>query len=137
MMQITLNQQGSTSVLEVIVSGKLTHEAYELFRPRVEEMIRSRGRIRVLFDLVDIQGWEIPGAWDLTKCATEQFSHISRVAMVGSKAWERGLRTFCSPFTRAEIHYFDKSEMPEARAWLEQPRKEMLSDAALFIGSRT
>jgi hypothetical protein len=44
---------------------------------------------------------------------------IERLAMVGNSSWEQGMATFCKPFTKAEIKYFDHSAALEARKWLE------------------
>jgi hypothetical protein len=129
-MPVALNQKhGTSNVLEVIVTGKLTHRDYETLVPMVEEMVSEFGKIRVLFDMVDFHGWDIGGIWDDTKFTFHHFADISRIAMVGDKAWEKGMSTFCKPFTKAEVRYFDRSEMERAREWLEAPHKETLGHA--------
>jgi hypothetical protein len=133
-MPITLNQNEASNVLEVVVSGKLTHEDYETFVPRVEQMVKEHGKIRVLFDMVDFHGWEATALWDDTKFTFKHFSDISRIAMVGDKKWEKAMSAFCGPFTSAEVRYFDWSELNEARAWLEVPRKETLRHAVMSMG---
>jgi len=135
-MMITFNQQESSSVLELAVTGKLTHEVYEVFRPKVEEMVRKHGKIRLLFDIAEIHGWEIPTLWEQTKCAAGSFADISRIAIVGNRAWEKAMSPFCRPFTRAEIRHFNKFENLQARSWLEQPKKEMLSNAPPSVDLR-
>lgn len=39
---------------------------------------------------------------------------FDRLAMV-----EQGMATFCKPFTKAGVRYFDRSAVLEARKWLE------------------
>ena len=49
---------------------------------------------------------------------------LSRVivptAVVGEKRWQKGMTTFCKPFTKAEIRYFHPEQAEEARSWLQQ-----------------
>jgi len=41
--------------------------------------------------------------------------------MVGEKKCQHGMATFCKPFTKATIRYFDHTEAAEARKWLGEP----------------
>ena len=38
--------------------------------------------------------------------------------MVGEKKWQQGMATFCKPFTKATVKYFDHTDAAEARKWL-------------------
>ena len=38
--------------------------------------------------------------------------------MVGEKKWQEGMATFCKPFTKATVRYFDHTDAAEARKWL-------------------
>jgi hypothetical protein len=117
-MAIKLNETNNGKVLEVQVSGKLTHQDYRHFVPEFERLIKANGKIRVLFEMVDFHGWELAALWDDIKIDTKHFSHIERLAMVGDKAWEKGMSMFCKPFTVAKIRYFDHMAITDARAWL-------------------
>jgi hypothetical protein len=105
-------------VLEVAVSGKLTHADYEHFIPAFERLVKRYGKIRVLFEMSDFHGWEMAALWDDIKFDVKHFSDIERLAMVGDKRWEQGMAAFCRPFTTATIRYFDQSQIDEARSWL-------------------
>jgi hypothetical protein len=52
------------------------------------------------------------------RCPIKHFADIERLAMVGEKKWQQGMATFCKPFTKAMIRYFDHAEGAEARKWL-------------------
>jgi hypothetical protein len=133
-MPITLNEHEGTNLLEVVINGKLTHEDYEQFVPKVERMVAQHGHIRVLMDMVDFHGWDAEALWDDTKFTFKHFCDITHIAMVGDKTWEKVMSAICVPFTAAEIRYFDWSQLGEARAWLEVPRKEPLRKAAMAGG---
>jgi len=118
-MAIKLIEKMDGNVLEAKVSGKLTHEDYEHFVPKCEEMLKQHGKVRVLFEMVDFQGWETAALWDEIKFDLKHFSDIDRIAMVGERKWEKGMTVFCRPFTKAKVRYFDCAEAGEARVWLE------------------
>lgn len=125
-MAITLREKVGTCLLEVDVSGKLTHEDYWLFMPKVDQMVEAYGRIRLLFHMLDFHGWEASALWDDAIFVTRHFADLSRIAMVGNKAWEKEMSSFCRPFTRAQIRFFDGTEIDEARDWMAESVDEAL-----------
>ena len=118
-MAIKLNETNGGKVLEVQVTGKLTHEDYQHFVPEFERLLKEHGKIRVLFEMVEFHGWEGAAMWDDIKFDVKHFSDIDRLALVGDKKWEKGMSVFCRPFTTAKIRYFDHAAIAEARAWVE------------------
>jgi hypothetical protein len=48
------------------------------------------------------------------------FRAIERLAVIGEKKWQKGMATFCKPFTKAEVRYFDHSQADDAHFWLQQ-----------------
>jgi hypothetical protein len=120
-MAVTLNEQNGGKILEVRVSGKLTDEDYQHFVPEFERLVRTNGKIRVLFEMTDFHGWQAGALWDDVKFELKHFSDIERLAMVGDRKWEHGMSVFCRPFTTAKIRYFDSADEQEARAWLNSP----------------
>ena len=113
---LTVTNEGR--ILEVHVSGKLTHGDYEQFVPAFERLVKRHGKIRVLFEMADFHGWDAGALWDDIKFDVKHFGDIERMAMLGDKAWEKGMSTFCRPFTTATIRYFDHTAIEDARAWL-------------------
>ncbi len=113
---LTIKNEGR--ILEVHVSGKLTHGDYEQFVPAFERLVKQHGKIRVLFEMVDFHGWDAGALWDDIKFDVKHFGDIERMAMLGDKSWEKGMSTFCRPFTTATIRYFDHTAIEDARAWL-------------------
>jgi len=105
-------------VLEVHVSGKLTKEAYQQFVPAVDAQIREQGKLRILFVMKDFHGWTAGAVWEDLKFDLKHWKDIERLAIVGDKKWEQGMVTFCKPFTKAEIRYFDMAQLEDARQWL-------------------
>mgnify|MGYP003662845345 CR=1 FL=1 len=107
-----------TNVVVLRVSGKLTKDDYAIFVPELEQWIVRHGKIRILFDMVDFHGWTVSAAWEDLKLGMKHFSDIERVAMIGDKTWEHGMATFCRPFTRAKVRYFDRADADKAETWI-------------------
>lgn len=107
-----------SNVIVLRVSGKLTKEDYHLFVPELDKWIERHGKIRILLDMVDFHGWEVSAIWEDVKVGVKHFNHIERIAMVGDKAWEKGMALFCKPFTFANVKYFDRADEEQARAWI-------------------
>ena len=119
-MAIQLNETEGGKVVEVQVTGRLDRGEYEQFVPRFEQLIKQHGKLRLLFEMVDFDGWDAGALWEDIKFDLKHLSDIERLAMVGDKKWEQGMSVFCRPFTTAKIRYFDRPAIEEARAWLKE-----------------
>lgn len=117
-MSIQLQEEDGGKILVVHVSGKLVKSDYEHFVPEFERLIGLHGKLNVLFNMTDFHGWTVGALWEDTKFGVHHFSHIDRLAVVGEKKWQEGLATFCKPFTKAKVQYFDHGREAEARTWL-------------------
>jgi hypothetical protein len=117
-MSVELHEDGGGKVLVIKLTGKLTKEDYEHFVPKVEGLIKEHGKLRILVQMHDFQGWAGGALWQDIKFDLKNFRHIERLALVGEKSWEHGMAVFCKPFTTATIRYFDRSEIEQAEAWI-------------------
>lgn len=113
---ISFQRTPSENVLHVKATGKLTHADYQRLIPKLEDQLRSHGKLRVLFELDDCQGWEIGAAWDDLKFGLKHGGDCERCAVVGQKRWQRWMTKLAKPFFA--VRYFDKSQMPEAWDWI-------------------
>ena len=119
-MPIQINEENGGEVLAVHVSGKLVKSDYEHFVPEFERLVREHGKLCVLFDLTGLHGWTPGAMWEDTKFALHHFHDIERLAVVGEKKWQEGMATFCKPFTKATVKYFDHADAVDARKWLNE-----------------
>jgi hypothetical protein len=117
-MPIQLKENNEGKTVAVHVSGKLVKGDYEHFVPEFERLVALHGKLRVLFDMTDFHGWSAGAVWEDTKFAMHHFGDIERLAMVGEKKWQEGMATFCKPFTKATVKYFDHADASEASTWL-------------------
>lgn len=117
-MPVQFTQKDNGKNLEVIVTGKLTAEDYHRFVPEFEKLVRQHGKISVLFDMLAFEGWDIRALWEDIRFDTKHFADIDKLAMVGDKQWEKWMSDFCRPFTKANIRFFEPTEIPRARQWI-------------------
>jgi hypothetical protein len=118
-MSIEFIQDGSSNVIEVDVTGKLTKGDYQLLVPETEAAIRRHGKIRILFIMRDFHGWSAGALWEDIKFDLKHFLQIEQLAIVGDTKWQHGMAAFCRPFTTARIKYFGENEIEQAREWIE------------------
>ena len=118
-MSMQLIEANGGRLLEVRVSGKLAKEDYGHFLPQLERLVQQHGKISMLLEMVDFHGWTPGALWEELKADFKHFSDVQRVAIVGEKKWQKELSTWGKPFTGAEIRYFERSELPQARTWAE------------------
>ena len=119
-MPIQLKEEDDGKSLVIHVSGKLAKMDYPDFVSEFERLVRQHGRLRVLFDMTGLQGWDVGAALEDIKFEIKHFADIERMAMVGEKKWQHGMTVFFKPFTKATIRYFDRAEIAEARKWLDE-----------------
>ena len=119
-MAVEIQEAGSGNTLVVRATGKLAKEDYAHFVPEVERLIKANGKVRILLELHDFHGWEASALWEDMKFDIKHFKDIERLAIVGESAWEKGMATFCKPFTTAKIKYFDRANAAEAKTWIDE-----------------
>jgi len=115
---LTLNEEAGGKILNVKISGKLSKEDYQRFVPDVERLIADHKKIRILVQMHEFHGWQMGALWEDIKFDVKHFSDIERLALVGDSKWEAGMATFCKPFTKAKIQYFDESKLDQAQEWI-------------------
>ncbi len=111
-------ETGSPKVVGFRLCGKLHDEDYKQFVPKMETILTAEGRVRLFIQLEDFHGWDLHAAWDDLKFNLKHYSGFERIAMVGDRKREEWMASFCKPFTKAKVKYFDKLEVYAAWTWL-------------------
>ncbi len=100
-MSIQLIEESDGKILVVHVSGKLVTADYTDFVSEFERLVRRTQLPRpVRHDRFPRLGSRRAVGGQVR---IKHFADIERLAMVGEKKWQRGMATFCKPFTKAAI----------------------------------
>jgi len=114
--------EGNT--IAIRASGKLSHEDYQDFLPKLEAQIKDLGKVSVLFELADFSGWELEAAKDDFKFGMEHLSDFDRIAIVGDQVWEKWMTIIAKPFLPSgTVRYFNRDELQQAWDWLREFEK--------------
>lgn len=100
------------------LSGKLHDDDYKTFVPMIDAELEKTGKVNVLAQFHDFQGWDMKALWDDIRFSTTHCTKIKKIALVGEKTWEKYMASVCKPFTMATIKYFDAADADKAKAWL-------------------
>lgn len=107
--------------LFVRTHGKLMHADYEGLLPKLEELIRSYGHVRFVFEMIDFEGIELRAVWDEIRFDSQHLRHVKRCAVIGNRTWEKWATSFAGIlFSGAEFHYFSADEVDRAKTWVRQ-----------------
>jgi hypothetical protein len=105
-------------IVTIQAAGRLTKADYDRFVPEFERIARARGTLRLLVELDDFRGWDLPALWQELKFDVAHHKDMGRVAIVGDKAWQKWGTLLSKPFFRARTRYFERGQAADARAWL-------------------
>jgi hypothetical protein len=105
--------------LEVKLLGQLETSAYDGVSDTLDDFIARHGRIKLLLDLSEFDGWQGLGALGEHLSLLRDHHHApSRVAVVGDAAWQRLAERVASRFIDAEVQYFDAPDRGHAESWI-------------------
>lgn len=97
--------------------GEVSEEDYERVVPRLEELIREHGKVRLLLDVTQFKD-ATPGAlWEDLKFDAEHLNDFEKIAVVGDESWEDAAAELASPLTNAEVKTFGPKREDQARTW--------------------
>ncbi len=116
------------NILAIRVSGKLSHDDYQQFIPKLEELIKPGKKISLLIELDDFHGASLAAIKDDFSIGIKYPDTFEKIAIVGEKKWQKWMAFISSPFIKGEIKYFKRSELQDAWGWL---RVKSLSNSEL------
>jgi len=113
---LTFLNDRSDPILGVRASGRLTRADYQQLILKLEWLMRAHGKVRMLFDLEDCQGWEDGDVWESLKLDLQHGGDFERCAVVDGKQWQDWMLRLSQPFS--DVKNFEKGEQDRAYRWL-------------------
>jgi hypothetical protein len=116
-MSITVERLGDTG-LELGIHGKIDKADLAEFAPRAEACIEERGKVDLLIDVSDFEGYTPAGLWNDLKFDVRRYSDVSRLALVAEDRDKQWMATLSKPFTAADVKFYPRDEIEAARRWI-------------------
>ncbi|GGB35964.1 hypothetical protein GCM10011316_05130 [Roseibium aquae] len=106
-------------VVHVSLIGQIDAEAYDSADDELEDLIEKYGRIRLLLDLREFDGWQgLDALASHLSLVREHRKAPEKVAVVGDAAWMDLARRVFSVFTGAESRFFAGDQFDDPEAWI-------------------
>jgi hypothetical protein len=117
-LSIGIERSGSNIFLSLKATGKLTHQDYETITPMIDSALGDvKGpKVKVLFDMTELEGWEARAAWDDFKLGLKHGNQFGKIAIYGNKGWQEMAAKVGSWFISGEAKYFEDANA--ALGWL-------------------
>lgn len=98
--------------------GKLTHADYQVITPIIDSALAkvTEAKMKVFFDGIEFEGWELRAAWDDLKLGFKHGSKFHKIAIYGDKAWQKVMAKIGGWFIAGEVKFFDQQQ--DALTWL-------------------
>ena len=115
---IAIKRKKKRLFIEITMSGKLTHEDYQLFVPLVDKALKEAKGLEadLLIDMKRLKGWEFLAAWDDFKFGVKHRNAFDKMAIIGSKKWEEESVAMMSHLMKGKAKFFKERE--KALSWL-------------------
>jgi len=119
-LSIGIERVDNSFYLSLKAIGKLTHQDYQVITPMIDAAVKevTEAKIKALFDVTEMEGWELRAAWDDFKLGLKHGSEFEKIAIYGNKHWQEIIANIGSWFISGEIEYFEKHQ--QAVDWLDE-----------------
>jgi len=115
---IRIRDEGN-GVVHVSLIGLMEASAYEQADDELEDLIEKYGRIRLLLDLREFDGWQgLDALATHLSLVREHRKAPEKVAVVGDATWMDLARRVFSVFTGAESRFFAGDQFDDPEAWI-------------------
>lgn len=119
-MTVTYNEDPTTRVVELTVSGRITRDDYDSVIDRIQTFIDAHDTIKLIEIIESFEGFEPSVIWPGIKFDVKNVRHISHVAVVSDIGWIGPLSKAAGALVSTKLRTFDRDQLDAARAWITQ-----------------
>lgn len=117
---LQLLEESRDELVAVRLAGSVDRHDYDVMLPILEEKIKQYGKIRIYAELQEVEDISLQALWEDLKFDFRHATDFERVAVVGNRKWLDWLTVMATPFTTAEIKYFEPIDRDKALDWVKQ-----------------
>lgn len=117
-LNIGIERVNNTFYLSMSISGKLTHEDYEIITPMIDSAVQEVKDpvINAYIDCSELEGWELHALWDDFKLGVKHHKKFNKIAILGNQKYLDFVSKVGSWFISGEIKTFETKD--QAIEWL-------------------
>ena len=115
---ITILPETDGPLIALKAIGKLTDADYEDAVPKMEAIITREGKVKLIADLTEFEGWEWVAAWDDFAFGIKHWNDIDKMAFIGDKRWEELCAKVSDKLMHAEVKLFHSDDADAAWTWI-------------------
>jgi hypothetical protein len=116
---IEILPQSTGNVVAIRVNGKLVHQDYQQFLPRLESVLEQYGSVRCYCEMVNFEGFTWRAMLDEMKFDVTHWNKIERCALVGHASWNPWMTRFAQMlFGSARVKSFTPDQAGQAWSWV-------------------
>jgi hypothetical protein len=109
----------SPNALRILVPKKLEADDFRQIAPQVDSIISQYGKIRLLIDASQFNGWENIAAFENHAGFVKNHQNrVERIAVIVAHDWQHWLIGTVRIFLHPEIMAYDKGHEGEALHWI-------------------
>jgi hypothetical protein len=109
----------SANVLRIIAPKKLEADDFREIAPKIDSLISQYGKIRLLVDASEFNGWENIAAFENHAGFIKNHQQrVERIAVITGHDWQHWLIGAIRMFLHPEVRAYDKSHESEALQWI-------------------
>ena len=109
----------SSNALRIIVPVKLKVDDFRQIAPQVDSIIRQFGKIRLLIDATQFDGWENIAAFENHSAFVKSHQQrVERIAVVVAHDWQHWLIGAVRIFVHPDVKAYGKAQESEALQWI-------------------
>lgn len=117
-LSIGIERHDDDVFLNIKAIGKLTHDDYQTITPMIDAALQcvNDPKVRVLFDAMEFEGWELRAAWDDFNLGLKYSNEFEKIAVYGHSMWQELGVKIGSWFISGEVQFFE--DKARAIDWL-------------------
>ena len=113
------------SVVKVLVPETLRSDDFTQLAREANALIRQHGKIRLLIDASQFDGWENLPAFEKHLAFVKSHEQkVERIAVIAKHNWQHWMMGLVKAFVHPEIRVFGKEEAAKALQWISQENRQ-------------
>jgi len=107
------------NIIGIEAHGHITpHDYQRVFLPVVEARLAQHERLRLLFYIGDMEGFDLAALWEDVGFGLKHWCQFSHIAFVTDHGWIKAMSAIFAPLIPGDIRVYSTADLEKARAWV-------------------